>query len=87
MKPLISLMVAAFSVAACAPKDPTSVRPVVSVPPLDSEASTPCPAIRVDRNPKVAVVEHRRALAICEERRALAVQCYIAVQKVFGVQP
>jgi hypothetical protein len=53
---------------------------------LDSEASTPCPDPGVDRNPKVAVVEHRRALAICEERRDLAATAYQSVRAEFGVK-
>ncbi|CAH1672245.1 hypothetical protein [Chelatococcus asaccharovorans] len=56
------------------------------IPPLNSEARTPCPDPGIDRNPKIAVVQHRRALAVCEGRRALAVESYEAVRAGFGVK-
>ena len=54
---------------------------------LDSFASTPCSDPQINRNPKIAVVEHRRALADCEARRALAVESYDLVRGEYGLRP
>jgi hypothetical protein len=72
--------------AGCSKTSPSAGLRPLPIPTLDTEATTPCPDPLIDRNPKVAVVEHRRALAICEERRSLAVDAYIAVQNEFGVK-
>ncbi|WP_281064265.1 hypothetical protein [Chelatococcus asaccharovorans] len=40
----------------------------------------------MDRDPKVAAVQHRLALAVCESRRSLAVDSYEAVRAGFGVK-
>jgi hypothetical protein len=73
-------------VIGCSKTSPSAGLRPVPIPVLDSEASTPCPDPGVDRNPKVAVVEHRRALAICEERRDLAATAYQSVRAEFGVK-
>lgn len=59
----------------------------INIPPMDSYAASPCFKPGVDANPKVAVVEHRRALADCEERRTLAVDAYNNVREKFGLKP
>ncbi|CAH1661100.1 hypothetical protein CHELA1G11_12435 [Hyphomicrobiales bacterium] len=56
------------------------------IPLLDSEASRSCPDPGIDRNPKIAVVQHRHALVVCEGCRALAAGSYEAVRDEFGVK-
>lgn len=51
---------------------------------MDSFAASPCRDPDVDPNPKVAVVETRRALAECEDKRAAAVDAYDNVRREFG---
>lgn len=41
----------------------------------------PCADPGIDRNPKVALAEHRLELARCEDRRALAVAAYEAIRE------
>lgn len=55
------------------------------MPALDSAATEPCRDPGIDPNPKIAVVEHRRALAECEDKRALAVGAYERVRLTFGL--
>lgn len=74
-----------LTVGGCKTTSPSAGLRPVPIPPLDSEAATPCPDPGIDRNPKVAVVEHRRALAVCEERRTLAVNAYDNVRRKFGL--
>lgn len=54
---------------------------------MDSFAASPCRDPDVDANPKVAVVETRRALAECEDKRAAAVDAYDNVREKFGLKP
>lgn len=59
----------------------------MQAPPLDSHAATPCRDPGVNRNPKVAVVEHRRALAECEGKRELAATAYGDLRAASSVLP
>ena len=80
---LTSVALLMISAAGCSP---TFQSGRVPIPPLDSEARTPCPDPGIDRNAKIAVVQHRRALALCEGRRDLAVDSYEAVREGFGIK-
>jgi len=51
---------------------------------LDSFAAASCDDPGVDRNPKVALVRTREALADCEQRRALAVDSYDGIRRAYG---
>ena len=84
-KPL-RLVIAALLTISAAGCNQTSQSGRVPIPPLDSEARAPCPDPGIDRNAKIAVIQHRRALAVCEGRRALAVDSYEAVRDGFGVK-
>lgn len=83
--PLALAALAAGSVAACKTTSPLSSHARLPIPELDSFAASNCIDPGVDVNPKVAVVEHRRALADCEQRRQLAVDAYSAVKREFGL--
>lgn len=81
--PLALAALAAASASGCKTTSPSSPRGL-PIPVLDSYASANCVDPGVDANPKVAVVEHRRALADCEARRQLAVDAYDNVRREFG---
>ena len=78
---------ATMMLASCASASRFAEVPPPAIPALDSEAATPCRDPGVNRNPKVAVVEHREALAECEGKREVAATSYNRVRDAFGVLP
>jgi hypothetical protein len=86
MNNAIPALFAAVFMASCAGRPPLEAPLAIPIPPLDSHAATPCPDITISANPKIAVVEHRRALADCETRRAVAVGSYNLLRDEFGLR-
>lgn len=56
------------------------------LPAVDSEIRQPCRDPGIDRNPKVATAQHRRALADCEDKRAAAVAQIDLIGHGFGLR-
>lgn len=78
LQALAIVLIVTMSASGCGskPQFEPLAPPRLTVPPLDSEAAEPCPDPGIDRNPRIAVIETRVALAVCEGRRDLAVRSY-----------